>query len=169
MCSLSSSINISSVFEMRKRLSGSLKRPCAILFCSLTVDYKGWGMLCFASVNSAKDICFVESGGADAPPPTDQQELMGSGIVGYLHQFPLGRRGNRDRKRVGLFPWLTFHRLAGPLALPYTYMIMKCHIFHSSWSLHFKGQEQSVLSVMWRRGGGECRLSPRWQQRTIQL
>lgn len=76
---------------------------------------------------------------------------MGSGIVGYLHQFPLGRRGSGERRRVGLFPPLTFHRLAGPLALPFTYMIMKCHIFHSSGGLHFKGQEQCALSAMQRR------------------
>lgn len=103
---------------------------------------------CCSLYAPARDICFVESGEAHSPPPTSQQELMGSGIVGYLHQFPLGRQGRGERRRVGLFPPLTFHRLAGPLALTYTYMIIKCHIFHLSGGRHFKGQEQSVLSVM---------------------
>lgn len=126
------------------------KQQCSASPCSLTVDHRGWGMeLCFESAAPARDACFVESREADAPPPSmSQQELMGSGIVGYLYQFPLGRG---ERRRPGLFSKLAFHRLAGPLALTYTYMIMKCHIFHSSWARRFKGQEQSVVCHLMQR------------------
>lgn len=66
---------------------------------SLTVDCTGWAMeLCFASVAPARDVCFVQSEEADAPPPTGLQELMGSGIVGYLHQFPLGGDEGEGRR-----------------------------------------------------------------------
>lgn len=52
--------------------------------------------LCFALVAPARIVCFVESGEACAPPQLSLQELMGSGIVGYLHQFPLGKRGRGE-------------------------------------------------------------------------
>lgn len=88
------------------------------------------------------------------PLPTSQQELMCSGIVGHLHQFPLGREKKRGEGRGE--GWVCCHCLLsiGWQALwhTYTYMIMKCHIFRSSSTQCLKGQEQNVVSVIWCRG-----------------
>lgn len=62
------------------------------------------------------------------PLLTGLQELMGSGIVGYLHQFPLGRRGRGERRAGLFFPHLLSIGWQFPLALIYTYMIMKWNV-----------------------------------------
>ena len=127
--------------------------------------------VCYASAAPARDVCFVESGEADAPPATSSQGLMGSGIVGCLHQFPLGTRGKeREGRRPGLFPPLASRRLAGPMALTYTYMIIKCHIFHSKLrSSLLKGRSRASSLSCDAERRWELRLSPRWQQRPVEL
>lgn len=130
------------------------KQQCSASPCSLTEDRRGGGMeFCFASAAPARDVCRVESRETDNPPaPSD--EPAGADVLwhcGISPSIPSGQREEERRgegRRLGLFSPLAFHRLAGPLALTYTYMIMKCHIFHSSCAQHFKGQEQSVVSVI---------------------
>lgn len=70
--------------------------------------------LCFASVAPA----LWKAERQTLPLLTSLQELMGSGIVGYLHQFPLGRE-TRERRGEEKGGEVCFHRLlsiglAGP-------------------------------------------------------
>lgn len=126
------------------------KQQCSASSRSLTEDYRGWGMeLCFASVAPARDVCFVESG---EWWPLPLRRAGGSrwdlALRDISVKFPLGEMREGRGGRV-CFHRSPFHRLAGPLALTHTYMIMKCHIFHLSWGRRFKGQEQSA-SFMWQ-------------------
>lgn len=105
--------------------------------------------LCYASAAPARDVCFVESGEADTLPATSLQQLMGSGIVGCLHQFPLGTRGRVRGEEAGFVSATCF--LQAGRSYGTNIYIYDNQMPHFSLEVEvdvFKGQEQNVVSVV---------------------
>ena len=85
-------------------------------------------------------------------PATSLQQLMGSGIVGCLHQFPLGTRGRERGEEAGFVSATCFSQAGRPFGTNiYIYDNQMPHFSLEVEVVIFKGQEQSVVSVVMQR------------------